>query len=58
MLLSFDECELDIVFSNFPNDSEQCCKKLLSRWLQKEPHASWDQLHLAISKLANSEFGA
>ena len=43
-LLHFDQAELDIIFSNFRNDSEECCRRLLSRWLQKTADASWDEL--------------
>ena len=51
-LLHFDQAELEIIFSNFRNDSEECCRSLLSRWLQKNPDASWDQLFLAIDDLS------
>ena len=47
-LLQFDQAELDIIFSNFRNDSEECCRCLLSRWLQKTADASWDQLLAAV----------
>ena len=51
-LLHFDQAELEIIFSNFRNDSEECCRSLLSRWLQKNPDASWDQMFLAIDDLS------
>ena len=41
VLLHFDQDELDIIFSNFHNDSEECCRSLLSRWLEKNSVASW-----------------
>ena len=47
-LLNFDQAQLDIIFSNFRNDSEECCRSLLSRWLEKTTDASWNQLFLAI----------
>ena len=37
VLLHFDQAELDTIFSNFRNDSEDCCRNLLSRWLEKTP---------------------
>ena len=51
VLLYFDECELEIIFSNAGNDSEECCRHLLSRWLQKSTDASWNTLLLAIDEL-------
>ena len=47
-LLHFDQPELDIIFSDFRNDSEECCRRLFSRWLEKTVDASWHQLLLAI----------
>ena len=47
-LLNFDQARLDIIFSNFRNDSEECCRSLLSRWLEKTTDASWSQLFSAI----------
>ena len=49
--LQFDQAELDIVFSNHHNDSEGCCRDLMSRWLQRFPTATWDQLLTAIDDL-------
>ena len=51
VLLHFDQEELDIIFSNFQNDSEECCRSLLSRWLEKNSVASWNQLLSAIDGL-------
>ena len=49
--LHFKQAELDIIFSNFRNDSMECCRTLLSKWLQKNTDASWDQLFSAIDDL-------
>ena len=49
--LHFDEAELEIIFSNFRNDSEKCCRDLMSRWLNKDSNATWDQLLTAIDNL-------
>ena len=49
--LCFDQAELDIIFSNFRNDSEECCRNLLSRWLNKNSDATWDQLLISIDNL-------
>ena len=50
-LLHFKQAELDIIFSNFRNDAEECCRNLLSRWLEKSSNATWHQLFLAIDDL-------
>ena len=50
-LLHFKQAELGIIFSNFRNDAEECCRSLLSRWLEKNPDASWDQLFSAVDDL-------
>ena len=42
-LLNFRQAELGIIFSNYRNDAEECCRDLMSRWLEKNPIASWDQ---------------
>ena len=51
-LLHFDQAELDTIFSNFRYDSEDCCRNLLSRWLEKNPNTTWDQLLSAIDDLS------
>ena len=53
-LLHFKQSELDIIFSNFRNDTEECCRSLLSRWLEKCENASWDHLLRAIDDLPPS----
>ena len=49
--LHFEQAELDIIFSNFRNDSEECCRNLLSRWLEKNADASWAHLFSAIDSV-------
>ena len=54
-LLHFDQTELDIIFSNLRNDSEECCRSLLSRWLEKNRGVSWNQLLSAIDDLSQPQ---
>ena len=49
--LHFSQAELEIIFSNSRNDSEECCRGLMSRWLIKSSNATWDQLLSAIDHL-------
>ena len=49
--LHFDQAELETIFNNFCNDSEECYRSLLSRWLQKHPVVLWDHLISAIDEL-------
>ena len=51
-LLKVDEAELDIIHCNCPNDSKECCRRLLSTWLETFPDALWDQLLSAIDDLS------
>ena len=50
VLLYFKQAELEIIFRDFHN-SKECCKRLLSAWLEKSPNATWDQLFSAIDDL-------
>ena len=54
VLLDFRPAELNIIFSNFRNDTEECCRNLLSRWLEKCENATWDHLLRAIDDLSLS----
>ena len=51
-LLKFDQAHLDIIYSDYRNDSKECCRRLLSTWLEKFPDALWDQLLSAIDDVA------
>ena len=53
ILLKFEKAELDIIFSDYRNDSKECCRNLLSQWLEKHHDASWDQLFLAINDISS-----
>ena len=55
VLLHFDQAELDIIFSYFRNDSEECCRSLLSRWLERNRFVSWDELFSAIDDLSQPQ---
>ena len=50
-LLHFKPAELEIIFSDYRNDCKECCRRLLSSWLEKDPNASWDRLLSAIDDL-------
>ena len=54
ILLHFKQSELAIILSDFRNDAKQCCRNLLSTWLEKNSNASWDQLIRAIDDLPPS----
>jgi len=49
--LHFDQAELEIIFSNSPNSVEECCRVLVTRWLDRDSNASWDHLLTAIDNL-------
>ena len=50
-LLKFEQAELEIIFSDYRNDSKECCRSLLSQWLNKHHDASWNQLFSAINDI-------
>ena len=52
-LLKFEQAELDIIFSDYRNDSKECCRSLLSQWLNKHHDASWNQLFSAINDISS-----
>ena len=54
-LLNFKHAEMENIFSDFRNDSKECCRHLLSTWLEKNPDASWNQLFSAIDDLPQPE---
>ena len=39
---------LDIIKSNHPQDAEECCKRVLKKWLDTTAEATWDQLITAL----------
>ena len=51
VLLHFKQTELETIFKDLRNDSKECCKRLLSTWLEKSPNATWNQLFSAIDDL-------
>ena len=53
-LLHFDQAELDIIYSDYRHDAKECCRKLLSIWLERSAHASWNQLVVAIDEIHQS----
>jgi len=38
---------LDAITADHPNLVLDCCKDMLSQWLQKDPEASWEKLFRA-----------
>ena len=55
-LLHFEQAELDIIFSDYRNDSKECCRRLLCVWLERNPDASWNQLASAIDEIHQFSF--
>ncbi|XP_065885404.1 uncharacterized protein [Dysidea avara] len=39
---------LDIIEKDHPNDTKGCCARMLQRWLDKTPHASWNHVLKAL----------
>ena len=49
--LEIDNDLLDIIETDFPNDCESCCSKMLSDWLKLTPNASWEMLYAATDNM-------
>ena len=42
---------LDVIRINHPNDVEECCSKMFTKWRQRTPKASWKQLIEALKEV-------
>lgn len=40
--------ELNIIEVNHPSNARYCCNKMLEKWLEMDPSASWEKLFTAI----------
>ena len=47
--------ELNIIEANYPNNARWCCNKMLEKWLEMDPNASWEKLFTAIESPAVSD---
>ena len=46
-----DVVVLNNIRANHPTDVNRCCTEMFSKWLQREPDASWNQLAEALKKV-------
>ena len=42
---------LDVIKADHPNDAGACCNKMLVKWLELQPNATWSQLITALSNI-------
>ena len=42
---------LDVIRTNYPNDVEECCSRMLTKWRQKMPNANWKDLIKALKEV-------
>ena len=49
--LKFNNYLMNIIEHDHPNDSETCCSKMLSEWLDNNSAATWDNLIAAVANL-------
>ena len=45
------DTDLDIIRINHPNDVEECCSRMFTKWRQRTPKASWKQLIEALKEV-------
>ena len=43
--------DLDVIRINHPNDVEECCSRMFTKWRQRTPTASWKQLIEALKEV-------
>ena len=43
--------DLDVIRINHPNDVEECCSRMFTKWHQRTPKASWKQLIEALKEI-------
>ena len=42
---------LRVIKANHPNDVDICCNKMLEKWLELQPDATWSQLIKALNNI-------
>ena len=42
---------LDVIKVDYPNDASACCNKMLVKWLELQPNATWSQLMTALENI-------
>ena len=43
--------DLDVIRINHPNNVEECCSRMFTKWRQRTPKASWKQLIEALKEV-------
>ena len=54
MLLVVPVHQLDIIQMNNPHNTQMCCTKMFSYWLQTDTEASWSKLLNALRNMAQN----
>jgi len=49
--LEFSNDLMNIIECDHPNDSETCCSKMLSDWLDSNTAATWEDLIVAVDNM-------
>ena len=49
---------LDVLRINHPNNVEECCSKMLAKWCQKTPKASWKKLIEALKEVSLTQLAS
>ena len=42
---------LEVIKVDHPNDASACCNKMLAKWLELQPSATWSQLIIALGNI-------
>ena len=49
--LGLNNGQISIISRDYRNDVEACCRKMLSKWLEMDPSATWGKLDDAIKNM-------
>ena len=49
MFLNIPKGELDAIEFDFPRNCQECCDRMLAKWLDFDANASWKQLKDAVT---------
>ena len=53
-LLGMHNAHLKVIEASHPNDPRRCCNRMLEKWLEVDPNASWNKLDMVTQSPAVS----
>ena len=56
--LGLERYHINNIAKDHPNESVICCRKMLQKWLDIDPSASWRKLHDAVRRIRSPTTGS